>query len=168
MITKERLKELIKQGATIYCGSGFSYTYEINFANKTYDDIEIEDIEIIDDLNLLAFYNTRTEDRELFRLESLYEAEKEYEWERKMYTERTERFEPPMWEDIENTYHFMFIVKHGNVQDFYTFDIRKDLKDDWAITIDNGGIIFESEATKENYIKACEMVRDLFKGGNNG
>ena len=85
------------------------------------------------------------------------------DWRNKMTAERTERFDPPMWEDIEDYYCFNFVVDNCH----RCFVVKKD---NW-ITIDGDGCInifekYASGVTKENYIKACEIVRDLFnKGG---
>lgn len=159
-MTKKRLKELIKQGETIY-DVGNGTVRQIDLSEHGVDNYYIAESDYLA-LNSRRPYMTVY----AWDIECLYETKEQAEWALKTVSERTERFEPPMWEDIENTYQFKFVVKYGKVQEFYTFDIRKDLKDDWAITIDNGGIIFESEPTKENYIKACEIVRDLFnKGG---
>ena len=72
-----------------------------------------------------------------------------------------ERFEPPMWEDIgEDQYDFKFFI--NNV--CYSFIVSRYL---WGhqreIVIEKDScILFDKPATKENYIKACEIVRDLF------
>ena len=142
MITAERLEELRNQCATVY----------IVFAGEK----EATALNIVDvDEWLLA---SRF-------LEKVFETKEQAEWAEKMYTERTERFEPPMWEDIgEDQYVFKFFI--NNV--CYTFTVSRYL---WGhqreIVIEKDScILFDKPATKENYIKACEIVRDLFnKGG---
>lgn len=84
------------------------------------------------------------------------------EWAKKMHATRTERFEPPMWEEIEKKYDFYFYIKDTS----YNFHVNKDLRR-IEFSKDFIGTIFlfrSKEFTKENYEKACEIVRDLFKG----
>jgi hypothetical protein len=81
-----------------------------------------------------------------------------------MTAERTERFEPPMWEEIGKDYSFYFYIKDIS----YVFYVNKYIGC-IEITRDNMHNMLlnkDKEVTKENYIKACEIVRDLFnKGG---
>lgn len=85
-----------------------------------------------------------------------------YRWETKMYAERIERFEPPMWEDIEveDGYEFKFFDANN---EYYAFRVIKNTYT--VICVDDYKNIFEEVSTKKNYEKACEIVRDLFKGG---
>ena len=80
--------------------------------------------------------------------------------------ERTERFEPPMWEDIKDGYMFGFVNMEKHFGKTITFFVNKN---GGFILIEKTGEkepIWYKPATKENYIKACEIVRDLFiKGG---
>ena len=143
-MTKERLEELHKQGATIIrvTGQGLSRT-----VSKFYLDPSCE--YYFDDYDLSI----------------VYETEEHYKWQQKTYTERTERFEPPMWEEIENKYFFRFMLG----EQFCDFCVCKSYHASWTNDIfvgsENGHTYFATEATKENYIKACEIVRDLFGGG---
>lgn len=88
--------------------------------------------------------------------------------------ERIERFEPPMWEDLQEDlevidYKFAFTI-NGNCN--YLFWVAKDERGS-SIEIRKFNVykvettlFYSDSATKENYIKACEIVRDLFnKGG---
>lgn len=142
-MTKERLEELHKQGATIIrvTGQGLSKTI-----SKFYLDPSRE--YYFDDYDLSI----------------VYETEEHYKWQRKTYAERIERFEPPMWEDFKERYCFAFNVNFGKYTVCYTLDVDKRLDEDWAISIDRSGdIIHKGYATKENYEKACEIFRKLFK-----
>ena len=95
------------------------------------------------------------------------------EWHSKMDGERIERFEPPMWEDF-NHYEFQFINHENGSARKIIFEVLKK-QDDKAktggyISILNTTLlkdIYEVDTpTKENYEKACEIVRNLFnKGG---
>lgn len=149
MITAERLEELIKQGATIY----ISYF-------KEFETIKLcEDCEITSQGDLWFFENRMCA---FAHKEQLFETKERVEWHCKMTAERTERFEPPMWEDIEKDYEFSFI-KDG-------FLVTLDLKKEKWLTVTSGIClrfdVLGCKVTKENYIKACEIVRDLFNRGN--
>lgn len=103
------------------------------------------------------------------------EAEKELErqiWKEKVTAERTERFEPPMWEDIEDNYEFYFTCqdyksKSSNPCGMFVVNKKGTLKN--YILVRNVShypniFTFDEPATKENYERACEIVRDLFGG----
>ncbi len=85
--------------------------------------------------------------------------------------ERTERFELPMWEDIANKFEFLFIGKNKkNKIGAYSFEVSKNGFSPFIIINKLNKyfprMMFCRLSTKENYIKACEIVRDLFnKGG---
>lgn len=163
-MTKERLEECIKQRATVWID---------NFGEYKLDEKHCE-ICKINDLrgNFLGRY--------CFWYEYDYNGEKchnecEFEdieenvergkWHWEMNACRTERFEPPMWEEIEKKYSFYFYIKDTS----YNFHVNKDLRR-IEFSRDFIGTIFlfrSKEFTKENYEKACEIVRDLFKGGKN-
>lgn len=85
-------------------------------------------------------------------------------WCNKTHAKRTERFEPPMWEDILIGYMFWFCDNSRKQSILIKFHLSKLSN----ITIERsdaiGVPIFDEPATKENYEKACEIVRDLFKG----
>lgn len=83
-----------------------------------------------------------------------------------------EKFEPPMWEDIANKFEFKFIGKNKkNKIDAYSFEVSKNGFCSSFIIINKLNkyfprMMFCRLATKENYIKACEIVRDLFNKGS--
>ena len=150
MITAERLEELRNQCATVY----------IVFAGEK----EATALNIVDvDEWLLA---SRF-------LETVFETKEQAEWAEKMYTERTERFEPPMWEDIEKDGYLFTFIKPKDIHTIafavnwgvlWENEIVILYDDDYCV--DECRTIFNEPATKENYIKACEIVRDLFNRGN--
>ncbi|MBS7401230.1 MAG: hypothetical protein KIG16_01815 [Eubacteriales bacterium] len=154
-MTKERLKELIKQGATIY------YTYE-NGCVKTIDlSYGISKFKI--GKNYVERKIIGTGFTERYIINKLFENKEQAEWVLKTYAERTERFEPPMWEEIENHYEFNFISNGTH----YYLAVYKH-KDCNEIDVGEicGNTLFVRLATKENYEKACEIVKELFlKGG---
>lgn len=142
MITTERLNELIEQGATV---------------------VEMHEDGFIDEVELLG--DCHADDYGLFGdcgyhdLYALFETKDHADWHRKMSAERIERFEPPMWEDIkvEDGYEFKFFDANN---EYYAFKVIKNTYT--VICVDDFKNIFEEVSTKENYIKACEIVRDLF------
>lgn len=89
-----------------------------------------------------------------------FKTKEKAEWHCKMNAERTERFEPPMWEDIKEYYQFCWVNESF---DLFYFEVTDD-RDTILVGKVNGKNLFEGKATKENYEKACEIVRDLFGG----
>lgn len=165
MITRERLEELIKQSGTIWYDGHF----EIKLNPKQFSIAEQFGTTVL-------WYQKEDEpsDEWSWELEVLREDVDRAEWEYKMTAERTERFEPPMWEDIEDKYEFYFTCqdyksKSSNPCGMFVVNKKGTLKN--YILVRNVShypniFTFDEPATKENYIKACEIVRDLFnKGG---
>ena len=136
---KSRLEELRKQKATVYT---------VFDGDKKATALVLD--ENCNDNNVLAIA--------YLSLSNLWETKELAEWHDKTYAERTELFEPPMWEDIENVYEFLFISKNGN------FDKLSVEKKGYKSKIYIMSCQYIKPATKENYEKACEIVRDLFKG----
>lgn len=153
-MTKERLEELIKQWATIY------YTYE-NGCVKTIDlSYGISKFKI--GKNYVERKIIGTGFTERYITNKLFETKEQAEWVLKTYAERTERFEPPMWGDIEDDYLYKFIIN----QKEFKFYINKFTDCVYIYNLDDTHLVYGVfEATKENYKKACEIVRDLFVGG---
>lgn len=84
------------------------------------------------------------------------------EWHSKMDGERIERFEPPKWEEIKDEFVFKFLVNDY----LFRFYVDKDFCDIFGQLDGDDCYLVSKPATKENYEKACEIVRDLFnKGG---
>lgn len=89
-------------------------------------------------------------------------------WYNKTHAEHTERFEPPMWEDMQKIlqqepyYNFVF-VKNNSIYEFVVSD-KLGVRNYNCIDLDK--CLFFGNSTKENYIKACEIVRDLFNKGS--
>ncbi len=150
-MTKERLEELIKQGATVLVKTLSNRIIKVNTKGA--------DVDVID--NRLYF-----NDEKWFPIKDVYFDEAELqkaEWHNKTYAERTERFEPPMWEDIKDKFDFRFVVnnecyklvvyKTGNLIGIWNTTKKEDIYTALC-----------EHCTKENYEKACEIVRDLFKG----
>ena len=117
-----------------------------------YGDEEATALNIVNDDDFFVAY---------MRLGKLYETREQAEWHCKIDAARTERFEPPMWEEIESDFTFRFI-KDG-IDYIFTVDKKYDLIGIDSV-YDPRFEEFNEPATKENYEKACEMVRGLFKG----
>lgn len=151
MITEERLEELIKQNGMVYFGT---YNEDNVFILRK---IKLSHCYILD--------NELHDEQECcyYDFADLFETKEQAKWHCKVDAERIERFEPPMWEDLPDYYEFHF--RH-HCYGFVDFVVRKNN----FICIDNeeGSANLFSEygvrADKENYEKACEIVRDLFKG----
>lgn len=152
MIT-EKLEELIKQGATIWRKGSI---WRNGFIDKIFP------LKLAERNSHISMPDMRLwVGSDCFDINDLYETKDKAEWALKTVAERTERFEPPMWEDIDNVYQFKFFC---NNKYYYCFTVNKQLN---FIDIDT---LFSSltklSATKENYEKACEIVRDLFNKGD--
>lgn len=147
MIITERLEELIKQQAMIYDTK--TTMIMLDRHSRVYQDCLILGHPI----------NGKC----TFHLRDLFETEEQAEWARKTIIEYTERFEPPMWEDIENEYLFNFVVNN----EFIHFFVNKERELISVMNETHFNIIFTKfnvpeEILKENYKKACEIVRELF------
>lgn len=154
MITKERLEELVKQGATIYD----IFKGDIYFVNLTmakYYDVP-KYIEYKND-----YYNcnlTRS-------IQDLFETKEEAEW----YLEfgnitRTETLKLPTWEYWQKVskygmYAMSFFDKENHYCELQILETIKVVKWGYGRTVE-----FENSATKENYIEACELCKKLFLG----
>lgn len=154
MITAERLEELMKQGATIWYGRN-RWGYPIKLDTKHFVIVN----------GTLRYHKNKMLIGDGYESKDLREDVDRGKWEKQMFISRTERFEPPMWEDIKVDFIFRFVNVNRHIVEFRVFKcsplnyiviseqyVRRDL--------------FKKKATKENYEKACEIVRDLFnKGG---
>lgn len=151
MIEKNRLEELIKQGATIwtnYCG-----LYPIDLRNK--------------EINIDKTYN------EFLNLDNsawgrsvnfnyLYETEEDAKFASKFQNiKRVETLNLPFWEDIINKklHKIYFSSKIGGT---FIMEIEEN------IFIYEVGcfphFIFNKKTTKENYFEACKEAKRLFLG----
>ncbi|MBO7714598.1 MAG: hypothetical protein J6S85_13565 [Methanobrevibacter sp.] len=144
-MTKERLEEIRKQKGTVYTV----------FDNDKEATPLILD-EKCNDNNILA--------QAYFCLSNLWETKEQAEWHNKTYAERTERFEPPMWEEIKDKYSFAFMGCKNCVVRFIVFKNYNSLNHIIVYSCLYDEDIYYDISTKETYEKACEIVRDLFKG----
>lgn len=165
-ITKERLQELIKQGATIW-----EYNYEPFIAGYSsiihINPLQLDNNCYIEDDKL---YTQRAEERSDFdifeaELKDIFETRKQAEWALKYHATRTEYLDLPTWEEFKSGKKVKFIDFYGH---HYTFEMKdedyiwltfKTIFDDSEIIVK-----FDEPATEENYIKACDLCIKLFKG----
>lgn len=163
-MTKEQLQELIEQKGTVYDIDGL----EIELYSKDKCHI-VPKFDGMNDYLVVRYINST----QYFYIGQLMDKE-HHEWRQRTVAERTERFEPPMWEDIKGYYRFNFMNCENGVWKKYSFELLKKqddkAKEGGCISIWTGtkDIYNKTTPTKENYEKACEIVRDLFKGKNNG
>ena len=152
MITKERLEELIKQGATVYENKE-GHISEIKFDNIDMAfGYKVSSIYLIFGmLNLII----------TVKLENLFETKEEAEW----YLEfgniqRTETLKMPTWKEFCERKYVSFSDEFCN---HYELELSKysmlsitKYPCDW--------VIYEKPLTKENYIEACRLAKKLFLG----
>ena len=156
MISKERLEELIEQGATIWGVYDYSYSYDK--PNKKVEFIDLD-----------GFYNYYKDIDEFIMYQGdyseLFETEEEAEWYRDFgCIERTERLELPTWEEFKNkkTKHVCFMSKDT----FCFFELYEDKQKNRLILLDHDCDYeyFNEELTKENYTTACGLCKEFFLG----
>lgn len=157
MITKERLEELIEQGATIYEPDDLWQTIgKIHLEKKCYisednklcnDEITYEDLP-----GATAMYS--------IPLEDLFETKEDARWELEMTATRTETLKLPTWEEIEDDYNLEFDNSCLEVYKTVNRILVKTNKNYLGLY----DYVFDKLATKENYIEACKLCLRLFKG----
>ena len=169
MITKERLEELIEQGATIYEVDAFG----VNAITLKQGDYVEEKGGVLHTQVVVGGYN-------YFYDERLFETKEEAEWHAEFgCIERTERLELPTWEELQNESEkngcygceifFMGLDEEKEPMQ-YVLDVRPDDKIYIGFAKEIGAkvldIEFEAEYTKESYTLACRKCKQLFLGEN--
>ena len=159
MIIKERLEELIEQGATIY--------------SNEYGEIQLikeNDLSLYENGQnnyiLYALEPNKKYHNEIFD-EDLFETEEEAKWFAEFgCIERTERLVLPTWEevsrDLQNVLAGNYTIKEF---DNVSLEYIKYRNGNYAVI----GVYkyddrLELEATKENYTLACRKAKELFLG----
>ena len=158
MITKERLEELIKQGATIY---------EAKYHNINPVDFSKNKVRFITDkfLTLEPSFFEKYKCHKYFN--RLFENKEEAEWELEFGNiTRTETLKLPKWEEFENDKNVVTIYSKKHL--IYHLLCYNNLSE-YHITIEkvdavDNDIMFEKPLTKENYIEACKLCKKLFLG----
>lgn len=163
MISKERLEELIKEGATIW-----EYTYKPFIAGYSsiihINPLQLDNNCYIEDDKL---YTQRAEERSDFdifeaELKDIFETRKQAEWALKyQHIPRTEELDLPMWEEIKD----IKGVKEYTIANpigicfFLNFNLLTP-----QIVLVAKEELYNWNLTEENYIKACDLCLKLFKG----
>lgn len=159
MIEKERLQELIEQGATIYENKE-GHISEIRFNNidMAFGYKVSSTYLIFGMLNLII----------TVKLENLFETKEDAEFAlRFKRIPRTEYLDLPTWEE------FCKLVNEDIrfYRNEYTYVLQSCYYSSGEETIelferhyDYGNTLFEKPLTKENYIKACRLAKKLFLG----
>lgn len=152
MISKERLEELIEQGATIY-EVKYNNINPVSLTNK------IRDVYY---KNGVIAFEPRQDEKYLHHkyLKNLFETEDEAEWYREFgRVERTERLVLPTWEEFEEKKFVWFF------DSYHKYCCLHYLNCNNKIFINNGDEVIEiGDFTKENYTLACRKVKELFLG----
>ena len=161
MISKERLEELIEQGATIY---------EL-YMNKNILEIQLKtDWFVMQD----GLYERKLSKHPFrsWQIGNLYETKEDAEFVREFgCIERTERLELPTWEEGKAE-HCKFNTPNGSSYLLTTrimtgYSIEKE--NPYIIRIQKLGeceSFIDFEYTKENYTLACRKAKELFLGNN--
>lgn len=154
MIEKQRLEELIKQGAFVYKIIGK------NIVQMCANDIP-------------TFYTLNDENWNIWKTD-YFETKEEAEFAlRFKRIPKTEYLDLPTWEEfLKNNFGVKFYYKS---REFHLHKVRYSADDknpEWKINLyesycnDDDTVAWEKEweLTKENYIEACEICRKLFLG----
>ena len=150
MITKDRLEELIKQGATIW-------TKDLHFLELNKNDC------FMNSKNLLQFGNFH------YTNDYLFETEEDAHWELEMTATKTETLKLPKFEELAKELDVISFIRYNEemeslvLYELYTHNneicvLFRELYDDAS------DCLFRQPLTKENYIKACKLCLKLFKG----
>ena len=161
MISKERLEELIEQGAIIYTdeyrNSHFKIKLRKHFVAKLGNSVD------------LYGYGC---DYFGIPLNHLFETKEEAEWHKEFgCIERTERLELPTWEDFDKKGYIKFVGKEATkliLEKTLTIDYDREPISYYVLVIliddYNHNLLFQAEYTKENYTLACRKCKELFLG----
>ena len=160
MISNERLQELIKEGAKIYT-LDFNRLLNIEITPDTdTKKIVIGELFLDDDMFIIEG-KLHKYDWDI-SLDKLFETKEDAEFALKYRNiTRTETLSLPSWEEFKIV-HFI-----DNVGTHYELEkIRNKI----CLDFSNDGEYYikdlQWEATKENYLQACELCRKLFLGEN--
>lgn len=160
-ISKERLEELINEGATIYTiDKTVNYPIPL-FLDEHYVILAKED----GAEECLAYTHERVIEGKGELLINLYETQEQAEWHLKYHATRTEELNLPTWEEFDkNNKTICFIAK-----DWQCYELGFAFGDTETICLDKIVLGVNTnqktwKATEENYIKACDLCLKLFKG----
>lgn len=147
MMERERLQELINQGATIYevkygKVNPVSLKNKIRFVSEKYPVIAFE-----------PRPNEKYKHNKYF--DKLYETQYEAEWVAKMYTERPEYFRPPF--ELKDNEKYKFTTAKGGKVSISKF-VRQSGDVEWWLSY------VGTHRTFYSYTEAVEYARKLFIG----
>lgn len=150
MIEKERLEELIEEGATIY-EVKYGKVNTVSLKNK---------IRFVSDRYPVVVFEPRPNEKYKHHkyFDKLFEDREDAEWVAKHYTTRLELFEPPTWEEFVEMEEWCFWKKN------HRQTVIRILGTKYIAVETSYERFFTGDLTKENYIKAVEKAYNLFKG----
>lgn len=153
MISKERLEELIEQGATIYfINSGF-----VDCKDSKYHGVEVGN----NYASILYGGYCHNID-----YENIFETEEDARWELEMTATRTEILKLPTYKQVcDAIYSGSYGVLTIKTFDKITFGYKRQIDDNVYLFVDRlSETQYLGSLTKENYIEACKLCLRLFKG----
>lgn len=146
MIAKERLEELIKQGASIY------FLTLSNVKEVTYNAIP-------------TFWKKHWQDYE----DRMFETKEDARWELEMTAIYQDTLKLANYTDFENENGDRVFYHKGTTYElslWWASDNTKIIRITWNGR-DGFGWLFEKPLTKENYIESCKLCKKLFLGEEN-
>ena len=154
MISKERLEELIEQGATIY-EAKYHNINPVNLSQK---------IRCINYRYGMISFEPSPKEKYLCHkyFKNLFETEEDALWELEMTATRTETLKLPKWEEFIETNYFPTI--YCEYCQKITMTISNDEFFLFSDILHDEECIFRKPLTKENYIEACKLCLRLFRG----
>ena len=181
MITKERLEELIEQGATIYSthwGEEIDLSQKCEVIKKKFYDGKVR---------LVLIVHEDDEHSPHYLLQNLTEDIEGAKWQEEFGNiTRTERLELPTWQQIENiieqkkkfglnhsdrvlariiTNDSIYYFKLCKDLDLFTFELKQTyIGEDLCEQLTSRFPVSLGKATKENYTLACRKAKELFLG----
>lgn len=161
MITKERLEELIEQGATIWFYEDLIGIEIIDLKEKGYKyEIGVADADDREHLlkTSISKYGKSIDDWWWFS--GLFETKEDLDWYIEFgCIERTERLELPTWEEFNGQKFVWFFDKDHKSCCLHYLACSNQI----FINVD-GDVISIGDLTKENYTLACRKAKELFLG----
>lgn len=155
MITKERLEELIQQGATIYVITTETFIAGVSGL------IGVKKEELSKENNVGKDNILYWKDMGIAELENPFETEEDARWELEMTATRTETLKMPRFESIIEPNKTFVLYEDDKFLGFITVDQQIVIN---YYKIGEIKRIFDKPLTKENYIEACKLCLRLFKG----
>lgn len=150
MISKERLQELINEGATIYSKNVLSYSL---IKPYTYT--------IMDGTLYQVIGTKQISTCPIEKLENLYETKEQAKWSLKYHVTRTEELSLPTWEEIEKIKEKgVYIIARPREMIFY-IDYKFLIPQIKLCTLED---VFNWNLDEEGYLSACDLCVKLFKG----